>query len=98
MQGKRPKTMILRTLLPLLACAVTWILSAQPAALPPIEELVTANHILANEGVLDAYGHVSVRNPANANHFFLARSMPPSLVNSGDIIEYDLDSKPVGPN
>jgi ribulose-5-phosphate 4-epimerase/fuculose-1-phosphate aldolase len=90
--------MILRTLLLFLPCTAQWTLSAQPAALPPIEELVTANHILANEGVLDAYGHVSVRNPANPNHFFLARSMPPSLVSSGDIIEYDLDSKPVGPN
>jgi ribulose-5-phosphate 4-epimerase/fuculose-1-phosphate aldolase len=85
--------MILRTLLLL----VSWTLLAQPPA-PVIEELVTANRILANEGVLDAYGHVSIRDPAHPNHYFLARSMPPSLVTSADIVEYDLDSKPVGAN
>src|SRR5207244_6195830 len=47
--------------------------NAFPQAL--IADLVTANRILANEGVLDGYGHVSVRNPANANRFFLARSV-----------------------
>lgn len=80
------------------------LLSAQsaPAARPApttfavIEELVTANHILANEGVLDGYGHVSVRNPANPNHYFLARAGAPGLVTAADIVEYDLDSKPVG--
>ena len=39
-----------------------------------VDELVVANHILANEGVLDGYGHVSVRNPANPNRYFLARA------------------------
>ena len=86
--------MILRTLLLL----VSWTLLAQPAPTPVIEELVTANRILANEGVLDAYGHVSMRDPANSNHYFLARSMPPSLVAAADIVEYDLDSKPMGAN
>src|SRR6476660_3710326 len=57
-----------------------------------IEELVVANHILANEGVLDGYGHVSVRNPANANRYFLARAGAPALVTAADITEYDLDS------
>jgi ribulose-5-phosphate 4-epimerase/fuculose-1-phosphate aldolase len=60
-----------------------------------IDELVVANHILANEGVLDGYGHVSVRNQANLNHYFLARAGAPALVVSADITEYDLDSKPV---
>jgi ribulose-5-phosphate 4-epimerase/fuculose-1-phosphate aldolase len=86
--------MIPRTLLLL----VSWTLLAQPATPPVIEELVTANRILANEGVLDAYGHVSMRDPANSNHYFLARSMPPSLVTSADVVEYDLDSKPIGAN
>ena len=57
-------TMTLRTLLLL----VPWALRAQPAPAPVIEELVTANRILVNEGVLDAYGHVSVRDPANPNY------------------------------
>ena len=61
-----------------------------------IDDLVTANHILANEGILDGYGHVSVRDPANPNHYFLSRSLAPGLVTASDIVEYDLDSNPVG--
>ena len=60
-----------------------------------IDDLVTANRILANEGVLDGYGHVSVRNPANPQHYFLARAGAPGLVTAADIVEYDLDSQPV---
>jgi ribulose-5-phosphate 4-epimerase/fuculose-1-phosphate aldolase len=60
-----------------------------------IEELVIANHILANEGVLDGYGHVSVRSPFNPNHYFLARAGAPALVLAANITEYDLESKPV---
>jgi ribulose-5-phosphate 4-epimerase/fuculose-1-phosphate aldolase len=76
------------------------IVAQTPAAQPPtrqalIDELVVANHILANEGVLDGYGHVSVRNPANPNRYFLARAGAPALVTGADITEYDLDSQPV---
>lgn len=60
-----------------------------------IRELVVANHILANQGVLDAYGHVSIRDPKNPQHFWLARHMAAGTVTASDIIEYDLDSKPV---
>jgi len=60
-----------------------------------IDDLVVANHILANEGVVDGYGHVSVRNPANPNTYFLARAGAPALVTTADITEYDLDSRPV---
>src|SRR5580700_4285988 len=60
-----------------------------------IDELVLANRILSNEGVLDAYGHVSVRSTRNPNHFFLARHIPAGTVTAADIIEYDLDTKPV---
>ena len=60
-----------------------------------VGELVLANRILANEGVLDGYGHISLRNPGNANHFFLSRSKAPALITSADIVEYDLDSAPV---
>jgi len=81
-------------------CLSTLLLSAQtpspgkpvPSTFAVIEELVTANHILANEDVLDGYGHVSVRNPANPNHYFLARAGAPGLVTAADITEYDLDS------
>ena len=62
-----------------------------------VAELVLANHILANEGVLDAYGHVSVRDTRNPNHFLLAKAAPAGIVTAADIIEYDMDGKPVRP-
>lgn len=76
------------------------ILAALPVfaqTVPPsvLEDLVTANRILANEGVLDGYGHVSMRSPINPNHYFLARASAPGLVTAADIVEYDLDSNPV---
>jgi ribulose-5-phosphate 4-epimerase/fuculose-1-phosphate aldolase len=61
-----------------------------------ISELVLANHILAMNGVLDAYGHVSVRSASDPNHFFLARHVPSATVTRDDILEYDLDSNAVG--
>jgi ribulose-5-phosphate 4-epimerase/fuculose-1-phosphate aldolase len=63
-----------------------------------VRDLVVADHILANEGVLDAYGHVSVRDDVNPRHFFLSRSLPPSEVSATDIVEYDYDAKPLQPN
>ncbi len=59
-----------------------------------IDELVLANRILSNEGVLDAYGHVSVRSERDPNHFFLSQHIPAGTVTAADIVEYDLDSKP----
>ena len=56
-----------------------------------IDQVVMANRILGNEGVLDALGHVSVRNPENNNTFFQARSISPFEVTKGDILEIDLD-------
>ncbi|MGP0070547.1 MAG: class II aldolase/adducin family protein [Bryobacteraceae bacterium] len=61
-----------------------------------IDDLVTANHILASEGIVDGYGHVSVRDSRNPNHYFLSRSLAPGLVTAADIIEYDLASNPIG--
>src|SRR3954465_3138941 len=58
-----------------------------------ITELVIANRILANEDVVDAYGHVSVRNPEAPERFFLAHSKSPSLVEAGDIVEHTLDGQ-----
>ncbi len=58
-----------------------------------ITELVIANRILANEDVVDAYGHVSVRNPDAADRFFLAHSKSPALVEVGDIVEHTLDGQ-----
>jgi len=60
-----------------------------------LRELALANRIVANEGVLDAFGHVSMRHPGNPNRYFLSRSRAPELVEPADLIEYDLDSHPV---
>jgi HCOMODA/2-hydroxy-3-carboxy-muconic semialdehyde decarboxylase len=60
-----------------------------------IDDLVTANRILAHEGILDAYGHVSIRSSSNPNHYLMAKSVAPELVTAADIVEYDLDSNPV---
>jgi ribulose-5-phosphate 4-epimerase/fuculose-1-phosphate aldolase len=60
-----------------------------------IDDLVAANRILSDHGVLDAYGHISARDPANAERYWLSRSMAPVLVTAEDIIEFDLDGNPV---
>jgi ribulose-5-phosphate 4-epimerase/fuculose-1-phosphate aldolase len=62
-----------------------------------LEDLVVAYRILAEHGVIDAYGHVSVRSAADPNRYLLARAIAPELVTPGDILEYDLDSNPVDP-
>ncbi len=69
--------------------------SAGPADPALIEDLVAANRILADQGVVDGYGHVSVRHPKNPERYFLSRSLAPELVTAADIMEYDLDSNPV---
>ena len=63
-----------------------------------IDDLVTANRILAHEGVLDAYGHVSIRDPNRPDHFLISRSAAAEFVTADDIIEYDLDSNAVSPS
>jgi len=60
-----------------------------------IQQVVMANRILSHEGILDALGHVSVRNPANADTFFQARSISPFEVTPEDILEIDLDGEVV---
>lgn len=59
-------------------------------------DVVIANRILAHQGVVDAYGHVSMRHPTNPEHFLLSRSRSPELVDEKDIMEFTLDGKPVG--
>jgi len=58
-------------------------------------DLVAAYRILASQGVIDAYGHVSLRSPRNPQRYYLARSLAPELVTLDDLIEYDLDSRPI---
>ena len=58
-------------------------------------DLVAAYRILAEHGVIDAYGHVSLRSPRNPQRYYLARSVAPEIVQESDLIEYDLDSKAI---
>ena len=60
-----------------------------------IDDLVAANRILVDQGVLDGYGHVSVRHPADPQRYLMSRSIAPELVTAADVMEYDLDSNPV---
>jgi ribulose-5-phosphate 4-epimerase/fuculose-1-phosphate aldolase len=60
-------------------------------------ELAVANRILGYEGVIDAFGHVSIRHPRDAGRYFLSRSRAPALVEPDDILEFTLDSEPVQP-
>ena len=62
-----------------------------------IADLVIANHILADQGVVDGFGHVSVRSVKNPSHYFISRSRAPALVSADDIMEYDLDDHAVDP-
>ena len=71
--------------------------SAGPADPKLLEDLAAANRILADQGVVDGYGHVSVRHPADAQRYLMSRSIAPELVTVADIMEYDLDSTAVDP-
>src|SRR6266699_530052 len=62
-----------------------------------IEDVVAANRILAQQGVLDGFGHVSARHPRTADRFLLARSIAPELVTAPDIMEYDLEGRAIDP-
>jgi HCOMODA/2-hydroxy-3-carboxy-muconic semialdehyde decarboxylase len=80
--------------------------SGQPAGKPAapsdpkakaIADVVVANHILADQGVVDGFGHVSMRDPTDPNKFFLARSVAPELVTPADVLEHDLDGNTTAP-
>ena len=60
-----------------------------------IDDLVSANHILYHQGVLDGFGHVSIRDPRNPSRFLMSRALAPGLVTPADIIEFDFDGKPL---
>ena len=69
-----------------------------PAPAPAAElldDLVSANHILFDQGIVDAFGHVSVRHDKDPERFLLSRNMAPATVSLEDIIEFHLDGTPV---
>jgi HCOMODA/2-hydroxy-3-carboxy-muconic semialdehyde decarboxylase len=60
-----------------------------------VADLATANHILYDQHVVDAFGHVSVRHDKRPDRFLLARNMAPALVTPADIVTFDLDGTPI---
>jgi HCOMODA/2-hydroxy-3-carboxy-muconic semialdehyde decarboxylase len=60
-----------------------------------IDDLITAYRICVNEGILDSFGHISVRSVKNPNRFYIPRAMTPSLVTRADIVELDMNANPV---
>jgi len=60
-----------------------------------VEDLVAASRVLADLGVVDGFGHVSVRHDKDPNRFLMSRSMAPALVKADDILEFDLDGTAV---
>ena len=72
--------------------------SGGPVAAELIQDLAAASRILVAQGVVDGFGHVSMRHPSTPDRYLMARSIAPALVTPGDIIEYDLDSNPCNAN
>ncbi len=60
-----------------------------------IDDIVIGSRVLAEFGVVDAFGHVSARDPGNPNHFLMSRSLAPALVTADDVMEFDLDGNVV---
>jgi HCOMODA/2-hydroxy-3-carboxy-muconic semialdehyde decarboxylase len=60
-----------------------------------LDDLVAANRILYRQGVVDGFGHVSVRHPARSDRFLLSAAKAPGRVTAEDIMEFDLDGKPI---
>ncbi len=58
-------------------------------------DLVLANHILADQGIVDGFGHIGVRSAQTPHHYFISRSPAPALVAADDIMEYDLDDNAI---
>jgi ribulose-5-phosphate 4-epimerase/fuculose-1-phosphate aldolase len=72
--------------------------SGGPIAAELIANLAAASRILAAQGVVDGFGHVSMRHPSAPDRYLMTRSIAPALVTPKDIIEYDLDSDPCNAN
>ena len=60
-----------------------------------LDELVTANRILAREEVVDSFGHISVRHPDRPDRFFLSRARAPDCIEREDLMEFTLEGEPV---
>jgi ribulose-5-phosphate 4-epimerase/fuculose-1-phosphate aldolase len=63
-----------------------------------VDDLVVANRTLARLGVLDAFGHISVRDPRDPHRYLISRSIAPESVSAADVLLLDLDSQTVDPS
>jgi ribulose-5-phosphate 4-epimerase/fuculose-1-phosphate aldolase len=66
-----------------------------PAEAALVDELVTGNRILFDQGIVDAFGHLSVRHDKDPTKYLMSRHLAPGLVTPGDVVTFDLDSVPV---
>jgi HCOMODA/2-hydroxy-3-carboxy-muconic semialdehyde decarboxylase len=62
-----------------------------------LNDLVTASRILASEGIVDSFGHISARHPERPDRFLISRVRAAELVNREDIVELEMDCSPVHP-
>lgn len=69
--------------------------SAGPVPRDVLEDLAAAARILASQGVVDGFGHVTMRHPASPDRYLMSRSLAPALQSPDDIMEFDLDSNPI---
>src|SRR5215471_4426447 len=83
--------------LPIVAVLLAWPapVPAQPALQTVIDDLVAANRILYRQGVVDGFGHVSARHPTRPDRFLMSMAKAPGRVVAEDIMEFDLDGKPI---
>jgi ribulose-5-phosphate 4-epimerase/fuculose-1-phosphate aldolase len=91
----------IRTFTAVLALALTAALESSASAQSTsdlkalVDNLVAANRILHRQGVLDAFGHVSVRHPGNPEHFLMSAAKAPARVSAEDIMEFDLSGNAI---
>src|SRR3954467_2991991 len=72
-------------------------MSGGPVDRAVLEDLAAASRILADQGVFDAAGHVSMRHPGHAERFLMSRSLAPQMITADDIMEFDLDCSAIDP-
>src|SRR5262245_48063342 len=100
---RRAGAALRRPALAAVAALSVWSLSPAWAQSPPdlgapgaaIDDLVAANRILYRQGVVDGFGHISIRHPERKDRFLMSASLAPGRVSKGDIMEFDFDGKPI---
>ena len=72
--------------------------ASAPVGAEILADLAAASRILVAQGVVDGFGHISMRHPSAPGRYLMSRSIAPALVTPDDIVEYDLDSNPLNAN